>query len=156
MKLAHTAEHAFIVLQKILGSTLSVGKVVHRENDSIVVIKLPELNIQTVTKAEHEVNSIISVGKDIKTHSFQTLEKAREHFPNLRANEERIKKNKPPIRVIEIEDHDIAACAMGHVSNLRECEFFLVAKVSRSHTLTLKAALSVIGTAGPTMSSLTF
>jgi alanyl-tRNA synthetase len=133
-KLAHTAEHAFIgSLQKILGSTLSVQKVAHRENDSSVTIKLPELNLQTVMKAEREVNSLISIGKDIKTHSFQTLEKAHEHFPNLRANEERIKKNKPPIKVIEIEDHDIAACAMEHVSNLRECEFFLVTKVSRSH-----------------------
>jgi alanyl-tRNA synthetase len=132
-RLAHSAEHAFIgSLQRILGSTLSVGKVAHRDNDSSVMIKLPELNIQTVMKAEREVNSLISIGKDIKTHSFQTLEKAREHFPDLRANEERIKKNKPPIRVIEIEDHDIAACAMEHVSNLRECEFFLVTRISRS------------------------
>jgi alanyl-tRNA synthetase len=133
-KLAHTAEHAFIgSLQKMLGFTLSVGKVSHRENDSSVMIKLPELNLQTVMKAEREVNSLISIGKDIKIHSFQTLEKAREHFPNLRANEERIRKNRQPIRVIEIEDHDIAACAMRHVSNLRECEFFLITKVSRSH-----------------------
>jgi alanyl-tRNA synthetase len=133
-KLAHSAEHAFIgSLQKILGLTLSVQKVAHRENDSSVMIKLPELNLQTVMRAEREVNSLISIGKDIKTHTFQNLEKANEHFPNLRANEERIKKNKPPIRVIEIEDHDIAACAMEHVSNLRECEFFLVTKVSRSH-----------------------
>jgi Ser-tRNA(Ala) deacylase AlaX len=86
-KLAHTAEHAFIgSLQKILGLTLSVQKVAHRENDSTVMIKLPELNLQTVMKAEREVNSLISKGKDIKTHSFPTLEKANEHFPNLRAN----------------------------------------------------------------------
>ena len=35
------------------------------------------------------------------------------------------------MRVIEIEGHDIAACAMEHASNLVECEFFLVTRVAR-------------------------
>jgi alanyl-tRNA synthetase len=55
-KLAHTAEHAFIgSLQKILGSTLSVRKVEHREKDNTVIIKLPQLDLQTVIKAYNRV-----------------------------------------------------------------------------------------------------
>lgn len=132
-KLAHTAEHAFIgSLQKILGSTLSVRKVEHREKDSTVIIKLPQLDLQTVIKAQQEVNFLIDIGKNIKTHRFETLDKARERFPSLRANEDRIKEKKESVRVIEIEGHDIAACAMEHASNLRECEFFLVTRISRA------------------------
>jgi alanyl-tRNA synthetase len=132
-KLAHTAEHAFIgSLQKILGSTLSVRKVEHREKDNTVIIKLPQLDLQTVIKAQQEVNFLIDSGKNIKTHRFETLDKAREHFPSLRANEDRIKEKKESVRVIEIEGHDIAACAMEHASNLRECEFFLVTRMSKA------------------------
>jgi alanyl-tRNA synthetase len=60
------------------------------------------------------------------------LDKAREHFPTLRANDERIKEKRKPIRVIEIEGHDVAACAMDHASDLRECEFFLVTGISKT------------------------
>jgi alanyl-tRNA synthetase len=130
-KLAHTAEHAFIgSLQKILGSTLFVGKVEHRENDSSVIVKLPELDLETVLKAQADVNSLIYGGRRIKTQYFETLSEARGHFPNLRANEERIKETNQPIRIVEIEGHDIAACAMDHASNLRECEFFLITKTA--------------------------
>jgi alanyl-tRNA synthetase len=132
-KLAHTAEHAFIgSLQKILGSTLSVRKVEHREKDNTVIIKLPQLDLQTVLKAQQEVNFLIDSGKNIKTYLFETLDKARERFPSLRANEDRIKEKKESVRVIEIEGHDIAACAMEHSSNLRECEFFLVTRMSKA------------------------
>ena len=131
-KLAHTAEHAFIgSLQKSLGTTLNVRKVEHRKNDSSVIIKLAELDLETVIEAQHEVNLLIQHGREVKSHLYETLEKAKARFPHIRANEERIKQYGPPIRVIEIEGHDIAACAIDHASNLRECEFFLITKVSR-------------------------
>jgi len=130
-KLAHTAEHAFIgSLQKSLGITLNVRKVEHRKNDSSVIIKLEELDLETVIKAQREVNSLIQCGRKVKSHLYETLEEAKTRFPHIRINEERIKQCGPPIRVIEIEGHDIAACAMDHASNLCECEFFLVTKVS--------------------------
>ena len=59
------------------------------------------------------------------------MSKARERFPNLRANEDRIKETNQPIRIVEIEGHDVAACAMDHASNLHECEFFFVTKMAR-------------------------
>jgi alanyl-tRNA synthetase len=131
-KLAHTAEHAFIgSLQRILATTLKVRKVEHRENDSSVIINLSNLDLETVIEAQYEVNALINSGRKVKTHSFETMDKARLQFPELRANEERIKLSDQPIRVIEIEGHDIAACAMNHVSDLRECEFFFVTRISR-------------------------
>lgn len=131
-KLAHTAEHAFIgSLQKILATTLKVRKVEHREKDSSVIINLSNLDLETVIEAQYEVNALINSGRKVKTHSFETMDKARLQFPELRANEERIKLSDQPIRVIEIEGHDIAACAMNHVSDLRECEFFFVTRISR-------------------------
>jgi alanyl-tRNA synthetase len=131
-KLAHTAEHAFIgSLQKILATTLKVRKVEHREKDSSVIINLSDLDLETVIEAQNEVNALIYSGRKVKTHSFETMDKARLQFPKLRANEERIKLSDQPIRVIEIEGHDIAACAMDHVSDLRECEFFFVTRISR-------------------------
>jgi alanyl-tRNA synthetase len=131
-KLAHTAEHAFIgSLQKILGSTLTVRKVEHYENVNRVIVELQHLDLQTVNEAEREVNSIIYEGRRIKKHYFKTLSEARNRFPNLRANEDRIKETNQPIRIVEIEGHDVAACAMDHASNLHECEFFLVTRMAR-------------------------
>ena len=131
-KLAHTAEHAFVgSLQQILGTTLEVRKVEHHEKDSNAFIRLSNLDLQTVTDAQGKVNSLIQTGRKIKTYSFETMDDAKKHFPNLRANETRIRLRNQPIRVIEIEGHDVAACAMDHASNLSECEFFLVTRVSR-------------------------
>lgn len=131
-KLAHTAEHAFVgSLQKKLGMTLDVTKVEHHKNDSNVIIRLSDLDLQTVDDAQYEVNTLIQTGRKIKTYSFQTMDNAKKSFPSLRANEARIKQKDEPVRVIEIEGHDVAACAMDHASNLSECEFFLVTKVSR-------------------------
>jgi alanyl-tRNA synthetase len=132
-KLAHTAEHAFIgSLQKILGTTLEVRKVEHRERDSSVIVRLSSIELQTITDAQREVNSLIRVGRKVKTHSFETMDDARIHFPNLRANEDRIRQGEVPIRVIEIEGHDVAACAMDHAGDLHECEFFLITRISRA------------------------
>jgi alanyl-tRNA synthetase len=131
-KLAHTAEHVFVgSLQQILGTTLDVRKVEHHEKDSNAFIRLSNLDLQTVTDAQSKVNSLIQTGRKIRTYSFETMDDAKKHFPNLRANEARIKLSNRPIRVIEIEGHDVAACAMDHASNLSECEFFLVTRVSR-------------------------
>jgi alanyl-tRNA synthetase len=132
-RLAHTAEHAFIgSLQKILGTTLEVRKVEHRERDSNVIVRISILDLQTISDAQREVNSLIRVGRKVKTHSYETMDDARKHFPNLRANEDRIKQGTLPIRVVEIEGHDVTACAMNHAGDLHECEFFLITKVSRA------------------------
>lgn len=132
-KIAHTAEHAFIgSLQRLTGKTLQVRKVEHREEDNSVFITIPHLDLEPIIKAQSEVNFLIRMGRKIITHSFVSLIEAKKCFPNLRANEQRIKKESGPIRVIEIDDHDVAACAMEHVCNLSECDFFLVKKISKN------------------------
>jgi alanyl-tRNA synthetase len=129
-RLAHTAEHAFIgSLQKLLGQTLRVRKVEHRGGTNTAFIVMPQLDFDTVLKAENEVNSLIAEGRHVTARAFPSLEEARRQVPALRANEERIAGE---VRVVEIENHDAAACAMDHAGNLQECDFFLVTRMSKS------------------------
>ena len=131
-KIAHSAEHAFIgSLQYLTGKTLNVRKVEHRKTDNSVFITIPNLDLELIIRAESEVNSLINMGKKIITHSFESLSEAKERLPSLRANEERIIASNP-VRVVEIEGHDLAACAMEHVENLNECSFFLVTRISKN------------------------
>lgn len=131
-RLAHTAEHAFIgSLQKLLGQTLRVRKVEHKGSGNTAFIVIPQLDLDTVLKAEFEVNLLITEGRKVVARTFPSLEKAKKNIPNLRANEERIVAA-GEVRVVEIENHDVAACAMDHASNLQECDFFLVTRLSKS------------------------
>jgi alanyl-tRNA synthetase len=96
-------------------------------------ILISQLDLDAVIKAEVEVNSLIAKGRRVTTHIFSSLEEAKREIPDLRANEERITAAAPSeIKVVEIENHDVAACAMEHVSNLQECDFFLVTRLSKS------------------------
>jgi alanyl-tRNA synthetase len=95
-------------------------------------ILIPKLDLDTVIKAEAEVNSLIAKGRRVTTRIFSSLEEAKREIPELRANEERITAATPSeVKVVEIENHDVAACAMEHASNLQECEFFLVTRLSK-------------------------
>ena len=59
-KIAHTAEHALIgSLQKLIGKTLHVRKVEHRQADNSVFITTPHLDLELIIKAQSEVNSLI-------------------------------------------------------------------------------------------------
>ena len=129
-KLAHTAEHAFIgSLQKLFDQTLKVRKVQHKGFGNTVFIAIPRLDLDIVLKAEKEVNSLIAKGRRVTARTFLSLEEARHQITNLRANEQRITAGE--VRVVEIENHDVAACAMEHASNLQECDFFLVTRLSK-------------------------
>jgi alanyl-tRNA synthetase len=130
-RLAHTAEHAFIgSLQKLLGQTLNVRKVEHKGSGNTAFIVIPQLNLDTVLRAETEVNSLIAKGRRVTTSIFSSLEEAKQQIPNLRANEQRIA-SADKVKVIEIESHDVAACAVEHATNLKECDFFLVTRLSK-------------------------
>lgn len=96
-------------------------------------ILIPQLDLDVVIKAEAEVNSLIAKGRRVTIHVFSSLEEAKREIPDLRANVERITAAAPSeVKVVEIENHDVAACAMEHVSNLQECDFFLVTRLSKS------------------------
>jgi alanyl-tRNA synthetase len=129
---AHTAEHAFIgSLQKIINKTLSVRKVEHKDSHNIAFIKVSEVELEfdKIVLAEKEVNRLILEGRKILHHSFSSLNEAKKVLPSLRANEPRLT-NANKITVVEIEDHDLAACSKEHVSNLSDCIFFLVTNMS--------------------------
>jgi alanyl-tRNA synthetase len=129
---AHTAEHAFIgSLQKILNKSLTVRKVEHRHSYNIAFIKSSDLDLDfdKILSAEKEVNRLIVEGRNILHHSFSSLTEAKKEIPDLRANEQRLT-YADKITVVEIENHDVAACSMEHVSNLSECIFFLVTSMS--------------------------
>lgn len=131
-KLAHTSEHAFIgSLQRLLNRTIKVRKVEHRDTDSSVFISLPQLDLDLIFKAAYEVNCLITNERKIMTHSFETLDEAKKTFPTMRANEERIK-DSTPVRVVEIKDHDISACAMEHTEDLANCGLFLITSLSKN------------------------
>ena len=107
----------------------------HKESghNNTAFIEIPQLDLDIVVKAETEVNSLIAKGRRVTTHTFSSLEEAKREIPNLRANEERISAATPSeVKVVEIENHDISACAMAHVNNLQECDFFLVTRISKS------------------------
>jgi len=119
----------------LLGQTLKVRKVEHKESghNNTAFIEIPQLGLDIVVKAETEVNSLIAKGRRVTTHTFSSLEEAKREIPNLRANEERISAATPSeVKVVEIENHDISACAMAHANNLQECDFFLVTRISKS------------------------
>jgi len=119
----------------LLGQTLKVRKVEHKESghNNTAFIDIPQLDLDIVVKAETEVNSLIAKGRRVTTHTFSSLEEAKRKIPNLRANEERISAATPSeVKVVEIENHDISACAMAHANNLQECDFFLVTRISKS------------------------
>jgi alanyl-tRNA synthetase len=118
----------------LLGHTLKVRKVEHKVSGyNTAFIMVPQLDLDTVIKAEAEVNSLISEGRRVTARIFSSLEEAKREIPDLRANEERITAAAPSeVKVVEIENHDVAACAMEHASNLQECDFFLVTRLSKS------------------------
>ena len=133
-KAAHTAEHAFIgSLQKILNKTLSVRKVEHKDSYNVAFISASEihLDLEKISMAQKEVNQLILEGRKILHHSFPSLNEAMMKLPNLRANEARLA-DAEKITVVEIENHDVAACSMEHVNNLSECIFFLVTSLSKN------------------------
>jgi alanyl-tRNA synthetase len=134
---AHTAEHAFVgALQNLVGQTLSVMKVEHREMNNKAFIKTdPKMDLGLIMQAQEHVNQLIKTGRKVKSHTFSSLNEAKKQFPSLRANEERIVGSQQ-ITVIEIENHDLAACARNHITNLAECDFFLVTRVSNSSNIT--------------------
>jgi alanyl-tRNA synthetase len=133
---AHTAEHAFVgSLQKLTGRTLSVVKVDHRDKiNTVFISKVPNTDRKLIIQAQEDVNRLINTGRRVVSYSFSSLSEAKKRFPKLRANEERTSEH-GQVRVVEIEDHDLAACAKEHVLTLTECDFVLVTRISESSNI---------------------
>jgi len=126
---AHTAEHLFAGSLKRLKPGLKVVKVDQSEGKGSLYVDIPQLDWATILKAEEMANRVIAEGRPVKEHFFNSLEEAKNTFPQARAMDERISGR---VRIVEVEGYDYAACIRGHVSNTRECEFFLVTRVSKA------------------------
>ena len=115
-------------LQRIKGS-LKVRKVEVSEGSGSVFVEVDSLSFEELAKAQTMANKIISEGRVVKEHFFNSLEEAQKAFPSLRAHEERIQGR---VRVVEVEGFDYSACSGKHVENTRECGMILVTHVSKS------------------------
>ncbi|MEM0442466.1 MAG: DHHA1 domain-containing protein [Candidatus Nitrosocaldus sp.] len=131
---AHTAEHIFArALQNMLGfDSIQVMKVEHTDDVNRVYIRCKELNMDDVYEAMLTVNRIIEEGKDVREYVFPSLDEARKRFPDTRAYEARISGS---VRVVEVDGYDHSACIKEHVSNTRECKFFIVKGIARERDL---------------------
>ncbi|GIU72112.1 MAG: hypothetical protein KatS3mg003_1591 [Candidatus Nitrosocaldaceae archaeon] len=127
----HTAEHIFMRSLQNLGKDVFVKKVEHGEINKIYV-ECNNLTLDDIYIAECITNDIIDAGREVREYIFNSLKDAKDRFPDLRAYEERIS-NK--VRVVEIADHDHAACIKDHVRNTKECEFFIIKHISREKNL---------------------
>ena len=113
---AHTAEHVFM---RALTKRVEVfPMLVEQEGwQGKIVLEGDEPTWNIISEALAEANSIMMEGRRVVEHVFDSMESARRTFPGLRAYEERIT---PPVRVVEVEGYDWAACARRHAQNTLE------------------------------------
>ncbi|MFP3400846.1 MAG: DHHA1 domain-containing protein [Nitrososphaeria archaeon] len=113
---AHTAEHVFM---RALTKRVNVLPILVEQEGwrGKIVVRGDGPTWADVAGALEEANSVIMEGRPVLEHSFQSIEEARSAFPGLRAYEERIS---PPVRVVEVQGYDWAACARRHARNTAE------------------------------------
>lgn len=115
-------------LQRIKGG-LKVRKVEFSEGSGSVIVEVDSLSFKELADAQAMANKVVSEGKRVKEHFFNSLEEAQNAFPSLRAHEERIRGR---VRIVEVDGFDYSACTGKHVENTRECGMILVTHVSKS------------------------
>lgn len=136
----HTAEHIFVGSLSKLLPNVKVKKVEHTDKGNFIYLICDKLNWKVIREAEQITNRIISEGRNVKEHLFNTLDEAKKIFPTLRAYDERISGK---VRVIEIDGYDYSACNKEHVSNTKECDFFLITGFSKAHNGTYQIKFEV-------------
>ncbi|MGC8969351.1 MAG: DHHA1 domain-containing protein [Conexivisphaera sp.] len=113
---AHTAEHVFM---RALTKRLDVFPVLveHDGWTGRIVVRGAEPTWHDVAVAVEEANLVIMEARPVSEMTFATLEEAKAAFPGLRAYEERIS---PPVRVVEVQGYDWAACSRRHARDTSE------------------------------------
>jgi len=137
---AHTAEHVFMRHLGNIARGMRVIKVEHDGERGAITAQFEDLTIEQIADAMQMTNIEILSGAPVREHYFENIEMAKEAFPLLRANEERIV---PPVRVIEVENIDWTACSREHSKDLAEARFFLAYSLRRmeGHTYTIEFAV---------------
>jgi alanyl-tRNA synthetase len=125
----HSGEHIFMgALLKII-KDIKVNKINLREDESSLFVECDNLTWEQIFKAERIANQIIKEGRDIIVRDVSKEEAAK--IPGLRIKLDRIKDEK--IRIVEIKDHDISACAGVHALKTDFIGNFLVTKFNLVH-----------------------
>ncbi|MDG7043372.1 MAG: hypothetical protein JRM98_04560 [Nitrososphaerota archaeon] len=137
---AHTAEHVFMRHLGDIARGMQVIKVEQEGERGAITAQFDGLTMEQIADAMQMTNIEILTGAPVKEHYFDSLERAREAFPLLRANEDRIT---PPVRVIEVENIDWTACSRKHSKDLAEAQFFLAYDLHRmeGHIYTIEFAV---------------
>lgn len=126
----HTAEHIFARSLQNEGIEIHVRKVDTIKSSVIGEAFIKEIiPLEKIVSAELETNKIINSALDVGTENFDGVENAKEKFPSIRFNEDRLK-DAQTIRVIKIGDYDTAACSQEHVLNTREIIAFSIFNVT--------------------------
>ena len=106
----HSGEHIFVgALLKII-KDVKVDKIMLDEDESSLFVICKDLTWEKIFEAEKLANKIIKEDRNIIVKEVSKEEAAK--IPGLRIKLDRIKSDK--IRLVEIKDHDIAACTGTH------------------------------------------
>ena len=120
----HSGEHIFMgALIKTI-KNIKVDKVRLDEDESSLFVICENLTWEKIFEAEKLANKIIKQGRDIIVKDVTKEEAAK--IPGLRIKLDRIKDEK--IRIVEVKDHDISACAGTHALKTDFVGNFLVTK----------------------------
>jgi len=120
----HSGEHIFVgALLKIIKDA-KVDKIMLDEDESSLFIICKDLTWEKLFEAEKLANQVIKQGRDIIVKEVSKEEAAK--IPGLRIKLDRIKDEK--IRLVEVKDHDIAACSGVHALKTDFIGNFLVTK----------------------------
>ncbi|OIO62039.1 hypothetical protein COY26_05110 [Candidatus Woesearchaeota archaeon CG_4_10_14_0_2_um_filter_33_10] len=120
----HSGEHIFMgALLKTI-KDIKVNKVRLDEDESSLFVICKNLTWEKIFEAEKLANKIIKENRDIIVKEITKEEAAK--IPGLRIKLDRIKDEK--IRIVEIKDHDISACAGTHALKTNFIGNFLVTK----------------------------
>jgi len=120
----HSGEHIFMgALLKTI-KDIKVNKVRLDEDESSLFVICKNLTWEKIFEAEKLANKIIKENRDIIVKEITKEEAAK--IPGLRIKLDRIKDEK--IRIVEVKNHDISACAGTHALKTNFIGNFLVTK----------------------------
>lgn len=118
----HTSEHIFMRSLTNINRSVRVLKVEHKGDVNHIIIEADQVSWDDILRAAYKTNEVIRDNRSVYVEYFNSLEEAKEKYPDIRVYEERVK---PPIRVVVIDGYDAAACLHQHVKSTGECILFL-------------------------------
>ncbi len=125
----HSGEHIFMGAMLKIIKDIKVDKINLREDESSLFVKCDNLEWEQIFEAEKITNQIIKEARDIVVKDVSKEDAAK--IPGLRIKIDRIKDEK--IRIVEIKNHDISACAGVHALKTDFIGNFLVTKFNLVH-----------------------